>query len=105
MAIGRFFAVLFGVRPHLRELTREAQDWYAREWLALQARFADAPAETLGAADELVSRLIADRRAGHIRQDADYRAAHDIARRRDAGPAERKRAMSRFHTVVSELLI
>ncbi len=88
----------------MRALSRESQDWYAREWLRLQARFAEAPGEVLGATDELLSRLISDRKAGHMRELAAYRVAHDIAQRRRAKPEERQTAMAHYRALISGLL-
>ena len=45
----------------LTPLSPESRARYAAAWEELQVRFVDSPAETVGEADELVSRLIAER--------------------------------------------
>src|SRR5919201_4687948 len=58
----------------LRDLTPEARERYALAWEETQARFVDAPNEAVGTADELVTRLIAER--GYPTGDYDEQLAH-----------------------------
>ncbi|HEY4028544.1 MAG TPA: hypothetical protein VGO86_19110 [Candidatus Dormibacteraeota bacterium] len=45
----------------IRELGPTARQGYAMEWRAVQSRFVDDPASAVGAADELVTRLMRER--------------------------------------------
>lgn len=105
----------------LRELTDDARQRYASQWRALQIRFIDSPDHAVGEADELVTRLIADRgyptgdfdeqaamlSVEHARTLTDYRTAHDIADRHTRGEAdteELRKAIVHYRTVVTDLL-
>jgi hypothetical protein len=58
-------ALLDRARRHdeleLKPLPVEARVRYREEWQAIQARFVDAPEETIGAADRLLDRVMRDR--------------------------------------------
>src|SRR5688500_1582206 len=45
----------------LRPLDPESRERYAASWEEIQARFVDAPNQAVGEADELVTRLVAER--------------------------------------------
>jgi hypothetical protein len=45
----------------IRDLAPGARDEYVVEWRAVQSRFVDNPADAVGAADELVTRVMRDR--------------------------------------------
>jgi hypothetical protein len=105
----------------LKELPDDARRRYAEQWQQLQARFVESPEESVGAADELVTRLIADRgypikdydeqvtllSVEHARTIGDYREAHDIALRHAQGNAdteELRQAIVHYRALVADLL-
>ena len=105
----------------LRELTPESRTRYIGQWRALQAHFVDSPAEALGAADELITRLVAEigyptddydeqlaqLSVEHARNLAAYRDAHDVylLSRKDQATTEQLRAaLVRYRALVTELL-
>ncbi|GIH08553.1 hypothetical protein Rhe02_66200 [Rhizocola hellebori] len=105
----------------LKELPDDARQWYTEQWQQLQARFVESPEESIGAADELVTRLIADRgypikdydeqvtllSVEHARTIGDYREAHDIAQRHTDGAAdteELRQAIVHYRALVADLL-
>jgi hypothetical protein len=89
-------------RLELKPLSAESRTRYAAAWEEVQIRFVDNPGEAVSTADELVTRLIAER--GYPTGDYDerladlsvehaatlehYRDAHDISRRSREGDAE-----------------
>ncbi|WBB49415.1 hypothetical protein O3597_02570 [Verrucosispora sp. WMMA2044] len=102
-------------------LTPESRARYAEAWEELQVRFVDAPAETVGQADELVSRLIAERgyptgefddqiahlSVEHARTLGHYRDAHEIHLRNSRGEAsteDLRQAVVHYRALFSDLL-
>ncbi|MEV0806137.1 hypothetical protein [Micromonospora sp. NPDC050200] len=94
---------------------------YAAAWEELQVRFVDSPGETMGDADELVSRLIAERgyptgdfsdqiaqlSVDHARTLTHYRDAHEIRLRNERGEAsteELRRAVVHYRALFADLL-
>ncbi|KWV33805.1 hypothetical protein [Micromonospora rifamycinica] len=94
---------------------------YAAAWEELQVRFVDAPAETVADADELVSRLIADRgyptgefseqvahlSVEHARTLTHYREAHEIRLRNERGEAgteDLRQAVVHYRALFADLL-
>ncbi|SCG44431.1 hypothetical protein [Micromonospora halophytica] len=105
----------------LTPLAPDARARYAAAWEELQVRFVDSPAETVGDADELVSRLIADRgypggdfsdqiahlSVEHARTLAHYRDAHEIRLRNERGEAsteELRQAVVHYRALFADLL-
>jgi ABC-type nickel/cobalt efflux system permease component RcnA len=105
----------------LQPLSEESRDAYARSWEEIQARFVDAPNEAVGAADELVTRLIAER--GYPTEDFDeqiaqlsvehartlehYRDAHEIHLRNERGEAgteQLRQALVHYRALFGDLL-
>ncbi|GIJ27496.1 hypothetical protein Vqi01_26580 [Micromonospora qiuiae] len=102
-------------------LTPDARARYAEAWEELQVRFVDSPAETVGQADELVTRLIADRgyptgdfsdqiahlSVEHARTLSHYRDAHEISLRNSQGEAsteELRQAVVHYRALFADLL-
>ncbi|NLU80567.1 hypothetical protein HCA58_19790 [Micromonospora sp. HNM0581] len=102
-------------------LTPESRARYAEAWEELQVRFVDFPAETVGQADELVSRLIAERgyptgefddqvahlSVEHARTLGHYRDAHEIHLRNsrgEAGTEDLRQAVVHYRALFSDLL-
>jgi hypothetical protein len=105
----------------LRPLSDESRERYARDWEDIQARFVDTPGEAVGAADELVTRLIADRgyptrdydeqlahlSVEHARTLTNYREAHDIHLRNERGEADTeqlRQALVHYRALFADLL-
>ncbi|MGB2570175.1 hypothetical protein ACPFP2_17215 [Micromonospora citrea] len=105
----------------LTPLAPEARARYAAAWEELQVRFVDSPAETVGDADELVSRLIAERgyptgdfsdqishlSVEHARTLTHYRDAHEIRLRNERGEAsteELRQAVVHYRALFADLL-
>ncbi|MEV7231842.1 hypothetical protein AB0M79_33285 [Polymorphospora sp. NPDC051019] len=105
----------------LTPLSPEARERYATEWEEIQARFVDSPAEAVGAADELVTRLVAERgyptgdyddqvshlSVEHARTLGHYRDAHDIQVRNAKGEAsteELRQAIVHYRELLADLL-
>lgn len=105
----------------LRTLSPESRARYSAAWEEVQIRFVDDPAEAVGTADELVTRLIAER--GYPTGDYDerladlsvehaatlehYRSAHDISRRSRAGRAgteDLRQALVHYRALFADLL-
>lgn len=61
LAVG--LAVASRNRKGLRSLSREARTRYAAEWRAIESRFIDDPAGSVGEADALVTAILRDRGA------------------------------------------
>jgi hypothetical protein len=105
----------------LRELTPEARERYATGWADVQARFVDDPAAAVGAADELVTGLAAERgyptenyedqlatlSVAHARTLGHYRDAHAISVKQSRGEAtteELRMAMVHYRELFADLL-
>ena len=108
-------------RLELKPLSAESRTRYAAAWEEVQIRFVDNPGEAVATADELVTRLIAER--GYPTGDYDerladlsvehaatlehYRAAHDISRRSRDGDAETedlRQALVHYRALFADLL-
>ncbi|MEH1101997.1 hypothetical protein [Micromonospora sp. CPCC 205561] len=105
----------------LTPLAPESRARYAAAWEELQVRFVDSPAETVGDADELVTRLIAERgyptgefsdqiahlSVEHARTLGHYRDAHEIHLRNSRGEAsteELRQAVVHYRALFADLL-
>ncbi|GIF15387.1 hypothetical protein [Actinoplanes teichomyceticus] len=105
----------------LRPLTAESRAKYAAAWEEVQIRFVDDPAEAVEVADELVTRLIAERgypTGDYAEQLADlsvehaatlqhYRAAHDISvrsRNGRTGTEDLRQALVHYRALFADLL-
>ncbi|RBI98425.1 hypothetical protein DRA43_26305 [Micromonospora provocatoris] len=105
----------------LTPLSPESRARYAAAWEELQARFVDSPAETVGEADELVSRLTAERgyptgdfsdqiahlSVEHARTLTHYRDAHEIRQRNERGEAgteDLRQALVHYRALFADLL-
>ncbi|MER7416405.1 hypothetical protein ABT346_06390 [Micromonospora peucetia] len=105
----------------LTPLAPESRARYTAAWEELQVRFVDSPAETVGDADELVARLIADRgyptgefsdqiahlSVEHARTLGHYRDAHEIHLRNSRGEAsteELRQAVVHYRALFADLL-
>ncbi|MFC3501001.1 hypothetical protein ACFOOK_08500 [Micromonospora krabiensis] len=105
----------------LTPLDRESRARYAAAWEELQVRFVDSPAETVGDADELVTRLIAERgyptgdfsdqlahlSVEHARTLSHYRDAHEIHLRNsrgEAGTEDLRQAVVHYRALFADLL-
>jgi hypothetical protein len=105
----------------LRDLSPEAREQYAIAWEEIQVRFVDAPNEAVGAADELVTRLVAERgyptgdydeqvaqlSVEHARTLGHYRDAHEVNLRNERGEATTEQlrlALVHYRVLVVDLL-
>ncbi|MEU4777860.1 hypothetical protein [Micromonospora sp. NPDC023633] len=105
----------------LTPLAPESRARYAAAWEELQVRFVDSPAETVGDADDLVTRLIAERgyptgefsdqiahlSVEHARTLGHYRDAHEIHLRNSRGEAsteELRQAVVHYRALFADLL-
>ncbi|MET7752405.1 hypothetical protein [Micromonospora sp. NPDC005367] len=105
----------------LTPLSPDSRARYAAAWEELQARFIDSPADTVGEADELVTRLIAERgyptgdfsdqiahlSVEHARTLAHYRDAHEIHLRNtrgETGTEELRQAVVHYRALFADLL-
>jgi hypothetical protein len=105
----------------LTPLSPESRDRYAAAWAEIQARFLDSPGEAVGAADRLVTRLIAERgyptddrreqlaqlSVEHARALTHYRDAHEIHRRDERGEAsteQLRQAVVHYRALFADLL-
>jgi len=105
----------------IRDLEPDARDAYAEEWLLVQQRFIDAPAETVAEADGLVQTVMRER--GYPVDDFDeriemvsvdhpdlaenYRVAHAIQLRseeQEASTDDLRDAFQRYRSMFAELL-
>jgi hypothetical protein len=105
----------------LKPLSPEAQAKYAADWEEVQIQFVDNPSEAVGTADELVTRLIAER--GYPTRDYEdrladlsvehantlqhYREAHEISERSRAGEAsteDLRQALVHYRALFADLL-
>jgi hypothetical protein len=105
----------------LKELDDATRERYREAWTAVQTRFVDAPESAIGAADELVTRLVAERgyptgdydeqvahlSVEHARTLEQYRAAHDINLRHERGEAtteDLRQALVHYRALFADLL-
>lgn len=106
----------------LHDLTPEARDAYADQWLAVQAGFVDDPTRTVAEADALVAQVMRDRgypvdeweeryemvSVDHPELADNYRVAHAIHERRtgdtDVSLDELREAFQRYRSLFDELL-
>jgi FtsZ-interacting cell division protein ZipA len=105
----------------LKPLSEESRGRYSQSWEEIQARFVDQPNEAVGAADELVTKLIAERgyptgdydqqvahlSVEHARTLEHYRDAHDINLRNERGEAsteQLRQALVHYRALFSDLL-
>lgn len=105
----------------LRELSPDDRARYIDEWQEVQARFVDAPEESVVAADEFVTRILEDigyptgefdDQAAHVSVDhartlSAYRRAHEITERstrHEATADELRQAVLDYRELVTDLL-
>ncbi len=105
----------------LRDLDPASRERYASSWEEIQVRFVDAPEQAVGEADELVTRLIAERgyptgdyddqlahlSVEHARTLEHYRTAHDIHERNARGEAtteQLRQALVHYRALFADLL-
>jgi hypothetical protein len=105
----------------LRELTPESRQSYSSSWQTIQAQFIDEPNAAVGAADELVTRLIAERgyptekyddqiahlSVDHARTLGHYRDAHEIYLRHERGEAtteQLRQAVVHYRALFADLV-
>ncbi len=105
----------------LKPLSPESQAKYSAAWEEVQIQFVDNPAQAVGTADELVTRLIAER--GYPTGDYDeklvnlsvehagtlqhYRQAHEISERNKNGEAsteDLRQALVHYRALFADLL-
>lgn len=107
----------------LHDLTPEAHDAYADQWLAVQAGFVDDPARTVAEADALVAQVMRDRgypvdeweerydmvSVDHPDLADNYRVAHAIHERgagdTDVSLDDLREAFQRYRSLFDELLV
>ena len=105
----------------LKELTPESQQRYRVAWEEVQIQFVDNPSEAVGTADDLVTRLIAERgyptgeyderladlSVEHANTLQHYRDAHEISERNKAGSAsteDLRVALVHYRALFADLL-
>ncbi|MGW3603036.1 hypothetical protein [Micromonospora sp. NPDC005161] len=105
----------------LTPLTPQSRARYAAAWEELQVRFVDSPQETVGDADELVTRLIEEQgyptgdfsdqiahlSVDHARTLTNYRDAHEIHLRNsrsEASTEELRQAVVHYRALFADLL-
>lgn len=105
----------------LRPLDPESRERYSASWEEIQVRFVDAPDRAVGEADELVTRLVAERgyptgdyddqlahlSVEHARTLDHYRQAHDINERNSRGEAtteQLRQALVHYRALFADLL-
>jgi hypothetical protein len=105
----------------LKELSPESRAKYSADWEEVQIQFVDSPAEAVGTADDLVTRLIAERgyptgeydeRLGvlsveHANTLQHYRDAHEISERNKGGSAsteDLRQALVHYRALFADLL-
>ncbi|HEY0700369.1 MAG TPA: hypothetical protein VGD43_21505 [Micromonospora sp.] len=105
----------------LKPLPEDSRERYAAAWEEVQVRFVDSPAEAVGDADALVTRLIAERgyptgdyqdqlahlSVEHARTLTHYRDAHEIHLRNERGEAsteELRQALVHYRALFADLL-
>lgn len=105
----------------LNELSPESQAEYAAAWEEVQIQFVDNPSEAVGTADDLVTRLIAERgyptgeyderladlSVEHANTLQHYRDAHEISERNKGGSAsteDLRLALVHYRALFADLL-
>ena len=105
----------------LKPLSPESQAKYAADWEEVQIQFVDNPTEAVGTADDLVTRLIAERgyptrdyedrladlSVEHANTLQNYRDAHEISERSRAGEAsteDLRQALVHYRSLFADLL-
>jgi hypothetical protein len=105
----------------LKELSPESQSKYATAWEEVQIQFVDNPAEAVSTADDLVTRLIAERgyptgeyderlanlSVEHASTLQHYRDAHEISERNRDGSAsteDLRQALVHYRALFADLL-
>src|SRR5688572_4871641 len=105
----------------LRPLDPASRERYSASWEEIQVRFVDAPDQAVGEADELVTRLVAERgyptgdyderlahlSVEHARTLDHYRQAHDINERNSRGEAtteQLRQALVHYRALFADLL-
>jgi len=105
----------------LNELSPESQAKYAAAWEEVQIQFVDNPSEAVGTADDLVTRLIAERgyptgeyderladlSVEHANTLQHYRDAHEISERNKGGSAsteDLRLALVHYRALFADLL-
>jgi hypothetical protein len=105
----------------LKPLSPESQARYSADWEEVQLQFVDNPAQAVGTADELVTRLItergyptrdyedrlADLSVEHARTLGHYRDAHEISERNRAGSAgteDLRQALVHYRALFADLI-
>jgi hypothetical protein len=105
----------------LRELDPQSRERHAASWDEIQSRFLDDPASAVRDADELVTRLVAERgyptgdydeqlthlSVEHARTLGHYRDAHEISVANDRGEAtteQLRQALVHYRTLFADLL-
>ncbi|GIF00287.1 hypothetical protein [Paractinoplanes rishiriensis] len=105
----------------LKELSPESQSKYAAAWEEVQIQFVDNPAEAVSTADDLVTRLIAERgyptgeyderlanlSVEHASTLQHYRDAHEISERNRDGSAsteDLRQALVHYRALFADLL-
>lgn len=105
----------------VRPLSPASRSGYEAAWEEIQVRFVDAPGEAVDAADDLLTRLIAERgypagefdqRVAHLsvkhgRTVQHYRDAHDVTLRKERGEVgteELRQALVHYRALVTDLL-
>jgi hypothetical protein len=106
---------------NLRPLSEASRATYTTTWEEIQARFVDAPGEAVGAADDLLTRLIAERgyptgefdeqaaqlSVEHPRTLQHYRDAHEInvrANRGEVDTEQLRQALVHYRALFADLL-
>lgn len=105
----------------LTPLTDESRRRYAADWEEIQAQFIDSPSDAVGSADELVTRLVAERgyptedyedqlahlSVEHAQTLTHYRDAHEIHLSNERGEAsteQLRQAVVHYRALFAELL-
>ena len=102
----------------IRPLPESARAQFVEQWRAVQARFVDDPRGAVGDADALIGEAMqargypvsdfeqraADVSVEHPGVVVDYRTAHEIARRRDIGTEDLRRAMVHYRSLFEALV-
>lgn len=104
----------------LHDLDEATRARYSRAWQDIQAQFVEAPDTAIGAAEELVTQLIADRgyptdhdeqleqlSVEHAHTLGNYRAAHEIYRQHQQGGAhteQLRQALVHYRALFADLL-
>jgi FtsZ-interacting cell division protein ZipA len=105
----------------LKPLSKESQERYSAAWEEVQIQFVDNPGEAVSTADDLVTRLIAERgyptgdyddqlanlSVDHARTLGHYRDAHAISQRNQSGEAsteDLRQALVHYRALFADLL-